>query len=99
MADYRENVIEFYADEKTATVTFTQGRYITRIRKLAESNPTECEIVAENKDGSIVAHIPVRWVKIYPGGTGREFSEEEKAANSERLKKMWEERKQENITK
>ena len=66
MADYRENVIEFYADDKRATVTFTQGRYVSRIRKLAEEKPDECQIVAENKDNSIVAHIPTKWVKISP---------------------------------
>lgn len=61
-----ENVIEFIRDEKRATVTFTQGRYKSRIRKLAKSHPEECQIVAENQDGSICAHIPVEWVKISP---------------------------------
>lgn len=61
-----ENVIEFIKDEKRATVTFSQGRFKTKIRKLAESHPEECQIVAENKDGSICAHVPVSWVKISP---------------------------------
>lgn len=61
-----ENVIEFLRDEKCATVTFSQGRFKTKIRKLAESHPEECQIVAENKDGSICAHVPVNWVKISP---------------------------------
>ena len=61
-----ENVIEFIKDEKRATVTFSQGRFKTKIRKLAESHPEECQIVAENKDGSICAHVPVNWVKISP---------------------------------
>lgn len=61
-----ENAIEFVKDNDRATVSFSQGRYITRIRKLAAERPEECEIVAENKDGSICAHIPVTWVKIIP---------------------------------
>ena len=61
-----ENVIEFIKDEKRATVTFSQGRYKTRIKELTKSHPEECEIVAENKDGSICAHVPVAWVKIAP---------------------------------
>lgn len=61
-----ENVIEFIKDEKRAMVTFTQGRYKGRIRKLAKSHPEECQIVAENQDGSMCAHIPVEWVKISP---------------------------------
>lgn len=88
MADLRENVIEFYADDKRATVTFTQGRYVSRIKRFAEEKPDECQIVAENKDGSIVAHIPTRWVKISPI---REVSEEQKEAARERLIKLHEE--------
>lgn len=61
-----ENVIEFIKDSSRATVTFSQGRYKTRIRKQAERRPEECTIVAENLDGSICAHIPVSWVKIGP---------------------------------
>ena len=91
MADYRENAIEFYADEKTATVSFTQGRYITRIKKLAEKNPDECRIIEENKDGSIVAHIPTKWVKISANKTTRVLTGEEKMAGAERLRRYREE--------
>ena len=61
-----ENGIEFLKDSDRATVSFSQGRYISRIKKLAAERPAECEIVAENTDGSICAHIPVSWVKINP---------------------------------
>ena len=61
-----ENAIEFITDSKRATVTFTQGRYKSRIKKLAKSHPEECQIVAENQDGSLCAHIPVEWVRINP---------------------------------
>ena len=61
-----ENVIEFLRDAKTATVCFTQGRLISRIKKLQEQHPEQVKITAENRDGSIVAHIPVKWVKINP---------------------------------
>lgn len=59
-----ENVIEFLRDEKTASVTFCQGRYVSRIKKLATKYPDECQIVRENRDGSILAHVPVSWVKV-----------------------------------
>lgn len=59
-----ENVLEFERNTDTATVTFCQPRFITKIRKLAEKFPDECQITHENKDGSIVAHIPVKWIKI-----------------------------------
>lgn len=70
-----ENVIEWTRDTKTAVVTLTQGRYISRIKKYAEKKPTECIILAENLDGSICARIPVSWVKISPL---REVSEEQR---------------------
>lgn len=85
MDDLRENVIEFIRDDKTATVTFCQGRYISRIRDLAERKPDKCQIVTENKDGSIVAHIPTTWIRINPD---LELSEERLAKLSEMAKHM-----------
>ena len=61
-----ENSIEFLKDGDRATVSFSQGRYISRIKKLAAERPAECEIIAENTDGSICAHIPVSWIKLTP---------------------------------
>jgi hypothetical protein len=86
-----ENNIEFLRDAETATCSFSQGRYISKIRKLAEKYPDECEIVAENKDGSIVAHFPVKWIQITKR-EGREMTEEEKEAAAERLR-LYRERK------
>lgn len=63
---FNENVIEFLKDGKTATLSLSQGRYKTRIRELTQSHPEECEIVAENKDGSMCAHVPVDWIRINP---------------------------------
>ncbi len=60
----QENVIEWVRDSETATVTFTQRRYITKIKRLAEKYPDKVKITAENKDGSIVAHVPTRAIKI-----------------------------------
>ena len=85
MEDMRENVIEFLQNEKIATVTFTQGRYITRIKDLAEKKPDECQITHTNRDGSIVAHIPVSWIRIKPN---MELSEERKKELSERMRKL-----------
>lgn len=83
MESSHENVIEFIENEDRACVTFTQKRYITKIEKLAKSHPEECEILARNQDGSICAHIPVKWVKVSPP---RQMSEEQKQAAAERLR-------------
>ena len=85
MADLKENVIEFVQNAETATVTFCQGRYISRIKELAEKKPDECKIVQINRDGSIVAHVPVAWVKINPT---RELSDEMREQYSERMKSL-----------
>lgn len=61
-----ENVIEWIRDEKRATLSLSQRRTISRVKQLAEQYPEECQIVAENKDGSVCAHVPVSWVKISP---------------------------------
>lgn len=70
-----ENAIEWVKDAKRATLTLSQRRTISRVKKLAESHPEECQIIAENKDGSIYAHVPVSWVKI---GPPRKISEEQR---------------------
>lgn len=80
-----ENVIEFIENEKRATVTFSQGRFKTRIRKLAVEHPEECQIMKENKDGSLLAHIPVSWIKINPT---RQLSDEQRKELAERMKRM-----------
>jgi hypothetical protein len=85
MDDFKENVIEFLLNDKTATVTFTQGRFITRIKELAKRKPDKCQITAENADGSIVAHIPTSWVKINPE---KELSEEQREKFAERARQM-----------
>lgn len=78
-----ENDINWIRGTKTATVMFSQKRFISKIEKLAEQYPDEVQITARNKT-SIVAHIPVSYIKI--NRRSREFSEEERKAIGERLK-------------
>lgn len=77
-----ENVIEWFRGGKTATLSLTQGRTITRVMKLAKSRPEECKIIAENADGSIVAKVPVGWIRINPP---KQFTEEQKKEMVSRL--------------
>ncbi len=79
-----ENVIEWLRDQEQATLTLTQPRTITSVKKLADKHPEECRIVSENKDGSICAHVPVRWITVRPP---RQLSEETKRIMTERLQK------------
>ena len=87
--DFQENVIQWYTGYKTAASSFTQKKYINRVRKLAEEYPKDVRIVAENSDGSICAKFPIKWVKIAPP---RQLSDEQRVAAAERLKKYREEK-------
>lgn len=91
-----DNVFEWYTGEKVAGVTFSQRKWINKVKKYAEDYPDDVVIEAENDDGSIFAKIPVSWFKMSPPKKGREFTEEEKAAIAERFALAREKRKQNN---
>ncbi len=83
-SDNVENGIEFVQGARTATAQFSQGRFKTRIRKLAEKYPEECRILAENPDGALLAHIPVEWIRINPGLV---LTEEQKRKKAETMRR------------
>ena len=78
-----DNVFEWYTGDKTATVTFSQKKWVTKLLKLAKDH-SEVEITTQNDDGSIVAHVPTSWFKFSPPRKV-EFTEEQKAAAAERM--------------
>ena len=90
-----ESAIEWVGNNRTATVTFPgRSKYCSKIKKLAEQYPDEVKIKRTNPDGSIIATIPVKYVKIsHPKTVTREYSEEEREQLRERMKKMQEARK------
>ena len=79
-----ENAIEFMTNGTKATLTFSQGRYKSVIRKLAEKHPDDCQIVADNEDGSICAHVPVAWIRISPP---KQYTEEQRQQMGERMRR------------
>lgn len=85
MSDNNENVIEFLRGQQTATVCFSQQRFVNRIIELAKNYPQVCVIKDMNNDGSIVAHIPVEWVKIRPP---RQMTEKQRLEIVERLDRV-----------
>lgn len=60
-----ENVIEWERGDSTITATLSTQSMITKVMKLAEKHE-EVEIVKVNKDGSIVAHLPLTYLKFIP---------------------------------
>lgn len=85
-----ENCVEFLNNQKTMTVSFCSQKWITKIKKLSQSNPNDVEIIAENKDGSICAKLPIKYLKI---SAPRKVSDEQRQKASERFKKLREENK------
>lgn len=84
MDTVQENCIEWLKGDKMATATFPRGKYATRVSKLAEQYPDEVHICHKNKDGSIVAHIPVSYVHI-SRPRRLNLTEEQRRAMRERL--------------
>ena len=84
---FQENVIEWIRGDKEVTITFcNNNKYKTKVQKLAEEYPDEVKIVASNKDGSIVAHLPLSYIKIsHP--PKRVMTDEQRKASIEALKK------------
>ena len=78
-----ENANEFMTNATKATLTFSPGRYKSVIRKLAEKHPDDCQIIADNEDGSICAHVPVSWLRISPP---RQYTEEQRQQMGKRLR-------------
>lgn len=85
MADFHENNIEWLTETPIATASFTQKRYVNRVKRLAEKD--EAVTYEENPDGSIVAHFPVAYVTIQPKRKV-EMSEEKKNELRERFAKV-----------
>lgn len=79
-----ENAIEWIKDGERATLTLSQRRTISRVKRLAAKYPERCKILVENKDGSVYAHIPTSWIKISPP---RELTESQIEVAKENLLK------------
>lgn len=69
-----------------AEVTAHNGSKLKgRVLKLAEQHPEDVKILVINKDGSIFAHVPVKYAKLR---APRELTEEQRAKLIERGKNM-----------
>jgi hypothetical protein len=85
MADLHENVIEWITGDENVFVTIHQMRFCNKVEKLAGQHPGECEILKRNKDGSILARLPLRWIRIQKPNQ-RELTDDEREELRERIK-------------
>lgn len=65
MSDLKENVIEWITGDNEISCTFTQRKYINKIRKLMDKQPYLVSKFKENKDGSIFCRLPLKALKLY----------------------------------
>lgn len=74
-----------------AEITVPSGTALkSKLLKYAETRPDEVNHVVINKDGSMVCHVPVSYVKVSPP---QQVSDEQKTAARERFQKMWADKK------
>jgi hypothetical protein len=81
MSDLRENAIEWYTGQRTITVTISQEKYRNKIKTLAKTH-SEVKIICTNPDGTILAKLPLKYLKISPP---RHVSEEQREQMRERF--------------
>lgn len=84
MESYNENCIEWISNQHSITCTFSQLKWVNKVKQLKKKHPDKVKIVAENKDGSIVAKMPIKALKL--SIIERELSEEQRKEMSYRLK-------------
>lgn len=81
----RENAIYWTNGDENCTVNFTQVRYITKVKRLAEKFPDDVKIHSE-KNGVLIATLPVKAIKV--NIVDREFSDEERETMAERFRSI-----------
>ena len=86
MADIRETAFDHVAGESIATFYTAERKWINTIHELKGQYPDEVDIRHVNDDGSLVAHIPVSWLKIRPKKKVN-MTAEQIAASKARLEK------------
>lgn len=82
MESIRDITIGWEKGDKYAEVNTPNCRIKSRLQKLYEKYPDEFQRYIENKDGSLYAKIPVKWIKI---GRPRTVSDEQREAARERF--------------
>lgn len=81
--DYKEFSIYWIKGEKQASITLPSGSALgKKVIRLAQSRPDEVTIEPTNDDQYIMAHIPVKYIKI---SAPRILTDEQKSAVRDRL--------------
>ena len=82
----QETIINFNAEEKTASIYTATPAMLRKMNKLLEQRPSEVKLVCENEVSKIF-EVPVKWVKVSPPRKVN-LTYEQKQAAIERGKKL-----------
>lgn len=80
-----ETCVERIQGEDYCTFYSSERKYINLILQYAKDYPDEVKIQAHNDDGSILARVPANWFKPPKPPVKRNYTDEQKAAMSERM--------------
>ena len=83
----RESCVERIQGDDHCCVYTGEQKFINKLKELAENYPDDVKIRYTNKDGSIEAHVPYNWFKFVKPPIKREYTDEQRAAMAERMKK------------
>ena len=84
-----ETAFDYLSENKYATFSSNEAKWINRMKSLADSHPDEVKILyqPEDNEGYMLAHIPKSWVKCSPPHK-RNLTDEQRAELAERLAKV-----------
>ena len=82
-----ETCFDHLNGESTATISTDDRSVKLKLAKLYQSYPDDVQLVAENDDGSVMYHLPWKWVKFSPPRKVY-MTDERKAELAERLRMM-----------
>ena len=81
-----ETSIERISGDTYCLVYTGERKFINQLNELAKNYP-EVDIRHINDDGSILAHVPSNWFRFVKPPTKRSYTDEQRQAMSERMKK------------
>ena len=94
MIELKETVFETDSENKFATVTTNERKWITKLKKLAENRPSEVQVMLlpEDNYGYMLVRVPKSYMKLSPPKT-RVLTDEQKEAAAERMRGIASKRK------
>lgn len=88
MKDIKETSIDRIQGEASCSVFTSELKFINQIKKWAQKHPAKVSIIAENSDGSILAHVPNEWFNFVGPKKQYNLSQEQREARAARMREL-----------